>query len=56
MSVPMSHCEREILIRAYVTDRIYGMTNIEIEKKCTALMIDVLMKFDDYQLLKLELI
>ena len=52
----MTHGEREILVRAYVSDRIYNMTTIEIEKKCTALMVDTLLKFDDYQLMKLELI
>ena len=56
MSVPMTHSEREILVRLYVSERIYNMSPIEIEKKCAALMVDTLLKFDDYQLMKLELI
>tara|TARA_R110000822_G_scaffold56194_2_gene142230 strand:+ start:446 stop:610 length:165 start_codon:yes stop_codon:yes gene_type:complete len=52
----MTPVQKEILIRNYVSERLYNMPAIEIEKKCAALMFDVLIKFDDEQLMKLELI
>jgi hypothetical protein len=56
MSVTLTNEEREILVRCYIAERIYRMTTMDIEKKCTILMFDVLIKFDDEQLMKLDLI
>jgi hypothetical protein len=48
--------QKEILIRNYVAERLFSMTQMDIEEKCAALMVNVLLTLDDEQLMILELI
>lgn len=45
----MPNEEREILVRNYVAERLFSMTQMDIETKCAALMVNTLLQFDDDQ-------